>query len=443
MQKLIPRVGIGALASPLEMGADRAPEVVAGLAELLGRNGVDVVAADKPLTGADASVAAGRLFAERHVDAICLAAVSWFEDYLALDVLEECDRPVLLWSLPGMETGALCGTQQLTCYLKQLEKPYASVFGAIEQGEAIERCLVFLRAAALRSRLRRARIGMAGCRVPGMTEVAANEMALKKSLGPRVVAVDMHGLMERARMADPAAANEVWKQVERAAARVEVPDEDGLEAASMYLAIKGIVCEEGLSAFAFGCYPDYMGRACLAASLLADEGIPVGCEGDVNGTVGMLILSLLTGRPTHNTDWLDPMPDGSVVFTHCGSGSYSLAERQEDITLAHVRLANRGVCSLFPARPGEVTLVSLVPQGAGYQLAILEGEAVSTEMVFPGNPLRVKFPQPTGEIIEWIHEEGIGHHWMAGYGRVEPELRDLARIVGPALRYVSMKVAAG
>jgi L-arabinose isomerase len=150
-------------------------------------------------------------------------------------------------------------------------------------------------------------------------------------------------------------------------------------------------------------------------------------------------LQALTGQPTHNTDWLDPLPDGSVVFTHCGSGSYALAERRADITLAPVRLACTGVCSLFPARPGPVTLLNLMPAGAGYQMAVMEGEAIHTELVFPGNPLRVRFAQPVERIIDWIHDEGIGHHWMAGYGHVSSELRDLARMAGASLKYLELR----
>jgi hypothetical protein len=34
-------------------------------------------------------------------------------------------------------------------------------------------------------------------------------------------------------------------------------------------------------------------------------------------------------RPaTHNTDWLEPLEDGTVVFTHCGSGSFLLGAYQ-------------------------------------------------------------------------------------------------------------------
>jgi L-fucose isomerase-like protein len=437
MKLLTPRIGVGAVASPMEVGADRAPQAAEDLANLLEAHGCTVVRLGN-LGNADAAVTGGLRASEAHVDALALAAASWYEDYLVLDLLEECDVPVLFWSLPGMETGALCGTQQITCYLKQLEKPYAAVFGPLQPDEGLARGLRFLRAAALRQRLRRARIGLAGLRTRGMTEVAASEMALKKVLGPRMVPVDMVALLARANQAAQTETLPVWERVKQAAGEVRVQDDAGLASAGFYVAIRELIERERLTAFAFGCYPDYMGRACLAASLLADEGAPVGCEGDANGAVAMAMLQLLTGQPTHNTDWLDPLDDGSVVFTHCGSGSYSLAERRDAITLAPVRLANCGVCSLFTARPGPVTLLNLLPSVAGYQMAVMEGEALHTEMVFPGNPLRVKFAPPVAHIIDWIHAEGIGHHWMAGYGHVGGELQALAHIIGPGLRYLQL-----
>ncbi len=101
-----------------------------------------------------------------------------------------------------------------------------------------------------------------------------------------------------------------------------------------------------------------------------------------------------------------------------------------------MRLANQGVCSLFPAKAGPVTLVNLIPSGEGYQLAVMEGEALPAEMVFPGNPLRVKFQPPVREILAWIHAEGVGHHWLAGYGHVAAELNDWAMIAGRGLRLI-------
>jgi len=434
---LIPRVGVGSLCSPLEVGANRAPQAVKDLARLLEDCGCEIVGlgfVDTP----ERSVSAGKRLAESHVHAVALAAASWFEDYLVLDLLEECSVPVLLWSLPGMETGALCGVQQLTAYLKQLAMPYQCVYGQIEDGNCRDQATAFLRAAALRHRLRRARIGYGGHRVAGMSEVSANEFALKKAIGPRVVPLDLPQLLARAQEIPDEQVHSQWQEVVAGSACCKVAEKDGLDSMKIYVAVKERVDKYHLDALTIGCYPHLMGRVCLAASLLADEGVPLGCEGDVNGAIGQLMMMLLTGQPTHNTDWLEPLPDGSVVFTHCGSGSFDLAERKEDITLASVRLMGQGVCALFPAKPGPVTLVSLLPRGDGYQVAVLEGEALSTDMVFPGNPLRVRFAAPTPAIIEWIAAEGIGHHWMAGYGHVAQEVRQWASLCGPNLKLLEI-----
>lgn len=433
VRPLKPRVGVAGLSSPLEVGADQAPLAAAGLSQCLREAGYETVEVGA-LGSADDAVAAGRRLAEEHVDAVACAVASWYEDYLVLDLLEECPAPILLWSLPGMETGALCGTQQLTCFLKQLERPYECVFGEIGDPRSQNRAKVFLRAAALRSRLRRARIGLAGQRIGGMTHTSPNEFMLKKAIGPRVVPLDLPRLLERAAEIPEETSRSLWQEVCARAGSCQVSEEDGLDSMRIYVAVRELVTEHRLAALTIGCYPHLMGRVCLASSLLADEGVPLACEGDVNGAVGQLLLHLLTGEPTHNTDWLNPLADGTVIFTHCGSGSFRLAERPQEILLGGVRLMHQGVCALFTAKPGPVTLVSLLARGDGYQCALLEGEALPAEMVFPGNPVRVRFAQPVEVLIDWIHEAGVGHHWMIGYGHVGAEIRAWAKCAGPSLK---------
>ena len=107
-----------------------------------------------------------------------------------------------------------------------------------------------------------------------------------------------------------------------------------------------------------------------------------------------------------------------------------MAEDPSKITLAPVRLMDWGLCCLFPARPGPVTLVDIVPALDGYKMGVLFGEALRTEMVFPGNPLKVRFESDHREVLSWIAEEELGHHWMAAYGDFREELSDLAGMVG-------------
>jgi len=434
-QRLTPNIGVASVSSPLEVGADRAPEAALDLARVLENAGCRVLQLGS-IGSPDQAIAAGKKATEHHIDVVALTPASWFEDYLVLDFLEECHVPVLFWPLPGMETGALCGTQQITCYLKQLEHPYYAVFGEVSDQNCLKKAKQFLRAATVKKCLRRARIGIAGQRVPGMTHTSPNEFMLKKALGPRVVPLDLPLLLEKVNQIPDDEAIERWKGMVEGAGSCQVKDEEGIYSMKVYTVMKELIEEYGLDALTIGCYPHLMGKVCLPASLLADEGIPFGCEGDLNGVVGQLMLMLLTDTPTHHTDWLDPLEDGTVIFTHCGSGSFSLAEKQSDITLASVRLMGQGVCALFPAKPGPVTLLSLIAQPGGYQCALLEGEALSTEMVFPGNPVRVRFSQPTSEIMEWIFDEGIGHHWMIGYGHVVEEIRTWAKIVEKDLHLI-------
>ncbi len=423
------RLGIASVSSPLEVGASDAPALLDQLQQAAcgAIQDVEICRPPKAVTDPSSAAEAGRYFYDQRVDAACVVAACWFEDYLVLDLLEECDVPVVAWARPGMETGSLCGMQQLGFMLKQLHKPFLFVFDEVGAPPALARVREFASAAALRSRLRRARIGHLGHRVLGMTETTANELALKKTLGPRIVHIDSQVFLQRAARVPADAVDGPWKHLKTQVGRVTSTDDAGIESMQVYTALKETVQELGLSAVAVGCYPHLMGKVCLSASLLGEDGVPMACEGDVNGAVGMLLLTNLTGEPVHNTDLLDPIPaENSIVFSHCGSGGFSLASSPAEVTLGPVRLMNCGLCALFTARPGPVTLVNIVAEADGYRMAALFGEAIETDMVFPGNPLRVRFATDFRKILSWIAEEGLGHHWMAAYGDVRPALQHLA-----------------
>ena len=388
------RLGIGTVANPLEVGAGQSPMLLDQLHSAFTSSSfkkLETFRAPQPVGDPQSACQAGRYFYEHRVDAICVLSASWFEDYLVLDMLEECDVPLILWSRPGMETGSLCGMQQLGYILKQLGKNYCFLFDEVGAQASLERAWQYVVAAALRHQLRRARIGWLGHRIQGMTEISPHELALKKLLGPRVVPIDSQVFLERASKVPVKSVEDAWEDLKGQVGQVTATSEAGIDSLQVYVALKEMVQELGLGAVAAGCYPHLMGRVCLAASLLGEEGVPVSCEGDVNAAVGMLILTRITGQPVHNTDFLDPIPaENAIVFTHCGSGGFSLAANPSLINLGPVRLMNRGLCCMFPARPGPVTLINIVPTLSGYRVAALFGEAVETDMVFPGNSLRVR-----------------------------------------------------
>jgi L-fucose isomerase-like protein len=381
------RLGVTAVASPLEVGAGDAPDLLSGITSALNSleyNNLEIIPSNEPVVDPASATLVGRQFYDQRVDAVCVVAATWFEDYLILDLLEECNVPVVAWARPGMETGSLCGMQQISFFLNQLGRPYLYVFDDINSKKSLERTYQYALAAGLRRWLRRARIGWLGHRVEGMTDTTPHELALKKVFGPRVVGIDSQIFLQRVAEQEEQAAERHWQQVSQQVGNVIAGREAGIESMQVYAALKEMIHESGLSAVAIGCYPHLMGKVCLAISLLAEEGFPGACEGDVNGALAMVILNQLSGTPVHNTDTLDPVSaDNALVFSHCGTGGFSLASSNAEITLGPVRLMDRGVVALFPARPGEVTLLNIVPSLDGYHMGVLYGQALETDMLFP------------------------------------------------------------
>ena len=80
----------------------------------------------------------------------------------------------------------------------------------------------------------------------------------------------------------------------------EASPEDMIKAMRLYRAIRKIVDEDRLSALTLSCFRliEQTGTTgCLALSLLNDEGIIAGCEGDLQSVFTMLAAKVLTGKP--------------------------------------------------------------------------------------------------------------------------------------------------
>ena len=200
-----------------------------------------------------------------------------------------------------------------------------------------------------------------------------------------------------------------------------------LESMKFYGAMKQLVQEYDLQALSVKCYTTYMGKVCLGYSILAEEGIVASCEGDVTNALTMKLLYELSGKPVNNTDLLyEDEEKNTFLFAHCGSSGFSIAGGE--IELAPVRLAETGVCSRFVVMPGKVTAVNICGHGEQFRMAVMVGNAIPCGMEFPGNPVVIQFEKPVAQINEEIMANGIGHHWMVGYGDFREELKRFCKI---------------
>ena len=432
MRKQTIRLGLVSVSSPLEFGSGEASELQARLAAALTEfGGFEVRPFGQIVDSSAAAAQAGCAFQDQRVDAICALSASWFEDYLVLDLLEECNAPLILWARPGMETGSLCGMQQLGYMLQALGHPYCIIYGQVGDPAGLQRASDFGQAAAVRRVLRRARLGILGHRVDGMTETTVHELAMKRIFGSRVVGLDTAEFRQRAAAVPADTLAGRWEESRSQVGDVKVDWKTGIDALKLYVALKETIQEKALTALAVGCYPHLYGEPCLGMSLLNEEGIPMGCEGDVVSTLGMLIMMRLSGQAVNFAEFLDPIPErDSIMFSHCGACGFSVASSPAQITLAPIRLTDSGLCCLFPSRPGTCTMINLGATNDGYRMAMLYGEALETTLLYRGAPIEVHFEADHRDVMAWVAAKGLGHHWVAAYGDLRQPLQDLAAMTG-------------
>ena len=317
----------------------------------------------------------------------------------------------------------------MNCILTDLEVEHRYFYGELENEAVVHEAVVYATACAMRNRLKGAKIGVVGRRTEGMTPTAVDEVEILRLFGVQLVHFGFDELLAMAgKISDPAA-EKAWQDISAAAKEVTSKPQHGAATMKNYLATRQLIEERQFQAVTIGSYPRCQGTMCLPIALLNNEGIPAGCEGDINSTLSMLILSYLSDAPIHFGEMLELNPtENTIVTSHCGAGAPSLADNT-GFTLCPVRLANDGVCIRYPARTGPVTYVNLVGRKGNYRLCAFEGEAVTTGMVFEGNPLKFKLKTGIDTIFRLTAEHGFGHHWMTGYGYFSEVLQSFCELM--------------
>ena len=143
---------------------------------------------------------------------------------------------------------------------------------------------------------------------------------LRQHYGIEVVDIDLQRLIESIKAIPQAEADNVAQDiVNRAKAIREPSNNDILEAAKAYLAIKEICKEEHLDALTIRCFDIVKAcntTSCLALALLNDEGIVAGCEGDMQTLMSMYLAKRLCGEAAFMAN-PSQLTDSSSMLAHC------------------------------------------------------------------------------------------------------------------------------
>jgi L-fucose isomerase-like protein len=427
-----PVVGVYGVLEKTEEGWHEAEALIEKVRGQLSSAGLDVRLAPELVADESSAVQAVSFFKKQDPDLILAVVITWSFDHLSVRILKGVDRPLAILAVPGIRSGSIVGAHQLGSYLTDLDIERFIFYGPPERPDTFIEFTAYARAAAVKRRLELGKLGFVGRRTPGMTPIAFDEVEITRLFGPQVNSYGWEEIEARADSVSPDAVTEAVRRMKTLAGTVESTDQALQESLRLYLALRSLSEENEILAFGLGCYPHYAGIACIITGLLSEDGIPTACEGDMNSAILMYLLQQFSGEPVHFGELLDlDEKENTIVTSHCGCASPRLAVRPKDIALTPVRLFERGVCIKFPAKASpNVTFANLAGRKGTYRLCAVEGSAIQTQMIFEGNPVKMKPDLGLADLLDVINEHGFGHHWMMGYAHAGAELKAFCRLSG-------------
>lgn len=166
------------------------------------------------------------------------------------------------------------------------------------------------------------RIGVIGSPSPWLIASGVDYLLTKRRWGVEYTDIPLERIYERY---DKITDNEVGAScaafASQALACREATPEDLLKAMRLYRAIRRVCEEEKLSAVTLNCFKliEQIGTTgCLALSLLNNEGILAGCEGDLQTIFTLLASRVLTGKVGFmaNPSMVN-IHNHEIIFAHC------------------------------------------------------------------------------------------------------------------------------
>lgn len=426
----------------LSFDGDYAKKLFESSLRSLSRMDVELVhGPDLTVTEQDAEALVER-FIDQRVDVIVVQYGTFALGTLIPIFADRLTAPIVLWGVPEptldgpkLRSNSFCGINMNAHTLMRLGRKYDYIFCGPDEAPAaltpIFRVIHCLR------RLRRVRLGLVGYRVPGFYTSTFDEMGLRRLLGVEVHHVTTAELFDVARATALELRRAEATAIRATAAGCDVTDAELDQAGGLMLAFRDMAERHRLSGFAVKCWPEFTAHygimPCSTISRLNDEGLLTACEGDIYGTVTMLMANYLCGRPAMFADFIaidDERNEG--LAWHCGSAGTCLKAADADNRLGkHATVeggGKRGVTVNFPvAGEGPVTMARLGVGPRGMRLFFVGGQSVPTRANLPGNCWAVRFDSPVRRVVDTVIGQGLEHHTALVHADIRDDLRRVAR----------------
>jgi hypothetical protein len=353
-------------------------------------------------------------------------------------IVEEAKIPTVILATLGVLQGS---------HVRQvIDRPGVYMINSPDNLEAVESGLRMIRTGV---RLRQARI----INIDG-AEAAETTVPFVGTTIRKIPHQRFYELFAQAQVDDQV--KELAGQFTKQAVKIVHPSaEDILQAAKTYFVLKRILAEENGDALMMNCLPGLAAPhkhvpPCMGFMRLMNEGIAMGCESDLDGTLTMMLLQELCGKPgflhnaaldtENNHYWgahctspskmngVDGQLDSYELMSHCESGWGTvprvLFKEGQEVTLTRYLS--------WPPQPISAPTIESRASRAGVaapekpQLLLYSGKVVGCPPIPPAGGCRTNVEIDINELNRAT--DLIGNHMVMVYGDHVKQLRQFCQL---------------
>jgi len=292
----------------------------------------------------------------------------------------------------------------------------------------------FIRAAMVVKTMKNLRVAQIGNRPEPFMSVISNEGELLERFGVQLVPVSISVIAKYAEQIEEENSAEFVAYYKEFTGRMnffENMDEVQVRrTAALTMAMEKAIREKDCVAASMECWSKFeelKGLPCVALGELTDKGLPVSCEGDVNGAITLAIMNACSlGDSSQffaDLTIRHPENDNAELLWHCGPFPYSLRDPK----------GNPGVNAFngrWELKKGNITICRFDSIDGNYTLFAGEGKAADG-------------PETTGTYVwfetenweEWEEKLVFGpyiHHVGGMYGNYARAMEEAARYLNIA-----------
>lgn len=407
----------------------------------------------------------GKYFWGLDLDLIIISEFVYTLDEVIIGFLKNIGRgtPILVLMVQGYEgipgdltvknfsrSWGINGTVQLTASIPNMVDDFEYHFLVGNPGEKniAERINTLAKASKVINSLKKLKLAYLPGVFKGMHDNWDNNAKLEKIFGIELDWLNFSDVVKEIKKINESDVILEVKDIKKKYKVIEPEDVDLYDEARMYLGVKNLIKNKGLSGLTITVDPnncnefmDFRVLGYYTMSKLMDDCFACSDEGDMSNVISQLILGKITGGPVQQWEnWAFDKKQNVVMGGHSGVGATRLAKNEDEIFVRNLMYdtytlpdgqVRKGFAFNFVLKPGKVTLLTLGAMHDEYKFKIIRGTVIDYKLLDIHSPFAViKIDNTTIEdYFEKICRFGCGKHFALAYGDVSDLCVSITKIM--------------